>query len=373
MILRILFAFIMGIHGLIHLMGFTKEWQLAEIEQLTGRTLIPLSDSSGKIVGLLWLLTALIFVVTAVGYLMKKEWWWMLAFAGLILSQLLIILYWQDARAGTVANIIILVVAAFSYASWSFDRQVGRELESFLPASVPSQPEAITPAMLTKLPPVMQQWMKRIGMEGHPRVATAFLRQTGQLRTTPDGKWMPVEAKQYIKVDEPGFLWKARIEAGAFLHLSGRDKYEDGRGHMLIKLMSAFTVADARGEQTDQGSMLRYLGELVWVPSAALAEYITWEEVGGRTARATMNYGGITASGLFHFNENGDFSSFEAERYYDRDGEFTLETWVVAASAYATFDGIRVPVKWEVTWKLDEGDFTWYKFEIPELEYNVTL
>ena len=64
--------------------------------------------------------------------------------------------------------------------------------------------------------------------------------------------------------------------------------------------------------------MLRYLGEIVWVPSAALSDYITWEEMDSTTARATMSYGGITASGIFKFDENGAFVSFEADRYYYR-------------------------------------------------------
>ena len=64
--------------------------------------------------------------------------------------------------------------------------------------------------------------------------------------------------------------------------------------------------------------MLRYLGEIVWVPSAALSDYITWEEMDSTTARATMSYEGITASGIFKFDENGAFVSFEAGRYYYR-------------------------------------------------------
>jgi hypothetical protein len=371
--IRIIFAFIVVVHGLIHLMGFANEWQLAEIEQLTGKTLIPLSGGSAKVAGLLWLLATGIFIVAAAGYLMGKEWWWMLAFAGVLLSQLLIILYWQDAKAGTLSNIIILAVALFSYAPWSFDRQVDKELEAFLPDSISQQRETVTPSMMVGLPSIVQQWLIRTGVAGRPVIQTAYLRQRGQLRTKPDGKWMPVTAVQYTRVDNPGFLWRARIEAGSFMHISGRDKYEDGRGHMLIKLMSLIPVADAKGEKIDQGSMLRYLGEVVWAPTAALSRYLSWEEIDERTAKVTMTYKGISASGIFRFDAEGDFVSFEAERYYDRDDDYTLETWVVSASDYATFDGIRVPVDWEVTWKLKEGDYTWYKFQITELEYDVFL
>jgi hypothetical protein len=32
-----------------------------------------------------------------------------------------------------------------------------------------------------------------------------------------------------------------------------------------------------------------------------------------------------------------------------------------------------MPVKSEVTWKLKSGDYTWYKLEITEIEYNKNL
>ena len=43
--IRIIFVFIMSIHGLIHLMGFLKEWKLAEVKELSGKTIIPLSEN----------------------------------------------------------------------------------------------------------------------------------------------------------------------------------------------------------------------------------------------------------------------------------------------------------------------------------------
>ena len=116
---------------------------------------------------------------------------------------------------------------------------------------------------------------------------------------------------------------------------------------------------------------MRYLGEIVWHPSSALSDYISWEEINSTAAKATMSYGGVTASGTFKFDENGDFVSFEADRYYYRKEGSTLERWVITAKKnYKEFEGIRVPVTLSVTWKFETGDFTWYKLEIREINYN---
>jgi hypothetical protein len=64
-----------------------------------------------------------------------------------------------------------------------------------------------------------------------------------------------------------------------------------------------------------------------------------------------MTYGGITASGFYKFDENGDMVSFEAKRYYDRKGGVTLEDWFIQIepSGYKEFAGMRIPAKMTVT------------------------
>jgi len=71
--------------------------------------------------------------------------------------------------------------------------------------------------------------------------------------------------------------------------------------------------------------MVRYLAEIVWFPSAALNDYIHWEQIDSTTAKATMTYVRITSSGLFKFDMDVNAISFEAKRYYDRKGGATLE------------------------------------------------
>lgn len=72
---------------------------------------------------------------------------------------------------------------------------------------------------------------------------------------------MPVTALQWLVSRKPSFLWKARIEAAPLIHISGCDKYYDGHGHMLIKLMSIFKIADSSGKEIDQGTLLATLAK----------------------------------------------------------------------------------------------------------------
>jgi len=68
--LRVLFAFLVLIHAGIHLLGFVKAFNLAEVNQLT--------QSISKPAGLAWLFSAMLFVVSAAVFLLNKEWWWII-------------------------------------------------------------------------------------------------------------------------------------------------------------------------------------------------------------------------------------------------------------------------------------------------------
>lgn len=89
-------------HGLIHCMGFAKAFGYGNMQQLT----LPIS----KPLGLLWLLTAYLFTATVILFLLKTEAWRYLAIPALLLSQVLIVLSWKDAKFGTLGNLVALLM-----------------------------------------------------------------------------------------------------------------------------------------------------------------------------------------------------------------------------------------------------------------------
>lgn len=98
---KIAILILLILHGLIHFLGFVKAFELVQVEQL--------KEQISKLTGIFWLLAALLFLVAAVLLYLSNQSWWMVAGAAVIISQLLIILSWSDAKAGTIANIIITI------------------------------------------------------------------------------------------------------------------------------------------------------------------------------------------------------------------------------------------------------------------------
>lgn len=362
--IRSVFLFIILLHGLIHLLGFVKAFEWAPVQQLT-RT-IP------KPFGLIWLLVALLFLATAALYFSRKGDWWIIGIPAVILSQLLIVLYWQDAKFGTLANLVILLATLPAYGKWQFDRQIS--MESQLIFETLKTKEAViipTEEDIAHLPAVVQQWLKRTGVIGQEMTQQVWLQQMGRMKTKPDGRWMPFEATQRFNIQEPAFVWNTKVEMAPFLYLMGRDKYYKGAGDMTIKLLSLFKVVDeGSNDKINTGTMLRFLSETCWFPSAALSPYISWTAIDSTKAKATMHYEGMLVTGIFTFSETGDFLSFSAQRYFGGGEEATLEKWLVEAVDHKTLGGYRIPYQSKVTWRLATGDFHWLDVEVTKMEIN---
>ena len=361
---RILFIIILLTHGLIHLMGFLKAYKLGEINLLTQYITKPY--------GIAWLVTALLFFLTLIQYVARNEWWWLMALFGVILSQFLILIFWQDAKFATVPNLIILTASIIAFSHWNFDRKINIGIDGIFDHGTPLGISVVQSDEVKDLPTPVKKWLTNSGTIGKESVSFVRLKQKALMKMKPEQEdWLMATAKQYFRVERPAFVWRVNLKMMPFIDITGRDLFVEGKGEMLIKLLSIISVVDEKGEKIDQGTMQRYLGEIVWFPSAALSPYIQWAQIDSLSAKATMNYYGKNASGTFYFNEQGDFIKYSALRYMGNEPDAKPEEWVISVQENRKMNGIRIPVKMEATWKLKTGDWTWLKLEVEDIEYNI--
>ena len=352
-------------HCLFHLTEFTKAWIPGVHDQLSFR-MIDVSGGSPRVSGSLLILTAVMFLTATIAYFMRREWYWIPATAALLLSQVLIVIYWQDAKYATFINVLLLVAVIHSAAAMHFTKASTRASQRLL-AHATSSERLVTEDMIVSLPQNVQRWLRQSNVVGRPTPVKIKILQEGTLRAKPDGRWMSFRATQYFTIDPPGFVWIARIKAAPLIEIGGRDRYTNGKGNMVIKPLYLFRAADTSGSEIDQGTLIRYLAEMAWFPQAAVSEYLHWESINDWQARVTMDYADVSASCVYTFNEKGNVATIEARRYGEFDGVFRRETWSVAATGYGVFNNICIPNSNEVTWKLSEGDFKWLKLKVTDV------
>ena len=348
-------------------MGFVKAYNIFEIKELTG--------AISKSLGLLRILTFLVFLTAFIQYLIKNEFWWLTALIGILFSQTLIIIFWHDAKFGTIPNVLILIVSIIALGEFYFDRNVSREIDKLFSQATIKNHNTITSEMITYLPAPVQKWITNSGIIGKERTYAVRLKQKVQLKLKPEQEnWTDAHAEQYFIINKPAFIWKVGMQMMPFIDVAGRDKFLEGKGEMLIKIFSLIPIVKSvDNEKINAGALQRYLAEIVWFPDAALSSYITWEKIDDLSAKATINYEGIKGSGVFYFNEEGEFIKFSAQRYMGGDDDAALREWIITANESRKLSGIKIPVKCEATWKLESSNWTWLKLEIADIEYNKTI
>ncbi|SMO91901.1 hypothetical protein SAMN06265379_11530 [Saccharicrinis carchari] len=362
--MQYLFSTLLFLHGVIHLLGFIKAFNLVNIQQLSA----PISKGAG----LIWLLVFVLFVVSGITFLTKHQWWSILAFLAIILSTFLTILAWKDAKFASIPNLIILLVAAFSLSQVVFNQKISNEISQLIGQSGGFETPKVTTEQLAGLPSPVAKWLKVSGVVGKEKIHSVWLSQKAKMKMKPGQEnWNSATAEQYITVQKPAFVWKVKLNMSPFIKITGRDKFVDGKGEMQIKIFSLVNIVNEKGVKMDEGTLQRYLGEIVWFPSAALSPFITWEEIDSRWAKATMDYKGTKGSGTFHFNEKGDFIQYSTLRYKGNEPDALRCEWVIDVKEHAVINGVGIPVKMTATWKLDEGDWTWLKLQIEDIKYNL--
>lgn len=185
------------------------------------------------------------------------------------------------------------------------------------------------------------------------------------------GKPITIDYVQYNIAYEPARI--AYIDSCLLgIPFEGLDLYISGSGSMKGILANLITLFNQRGEALDKSGLATFLSECLIIPTVALQDYITWEEIDALHAKATMSYYGNSASGIFSFSENGQMISFDT---YDREaaainGSRRKARWSAVFSDYRLENGVNRPSRFQAIWRYDDGDLIYFDGENVSIEFN---
>ena len=113
------FSLLLLLHGIAHLVGFTVPWKLMESEATPYKTTVlsghvDLGDAGIRVMGLLWLATALAFTVGAWTLWRGQAWAPSFVAGTAVFSLILSLLAWPDSRIGVVVNVLVLTALVFA-------------------------------------------------------------------------------------------------------------------------------------------------------------------------------------------------------------------------------------------------------------------
>jgi hypothetical protein len=250
--------------------------------------------------------------------------------------------------------------------------KVDEKTQEYVRQAQQTPSKIVTEDDLAPLPIPVQLYLRFTQVVGKPRVKCVKVRQTGWMRTSPKQNWMPVEAVQYSTLAGPlSRMWYAQIKIGPLALLKGHDSYENGKGHMLIRLLSLYSVVDIRGPEIDTSALIIFINDMVMWPTAFLSDFIQWEPIDANTARMRVSLHDKQFSAELYFNEIGELVDFITEDRYRAVGKgYKRDKWSTPLRRYREANGLRIPAEGDAIWHLPEGDFPYIRATIGEVYYD---
>lgn len=276
----------------------------------------------------------------------------------------------------TITLIAVASLAAAGIAlhvnSLRFGVRIGREVQAFWPL----QPSAavVEPSQLERFPDPVRRYLRKAVGSGRRPVASAHLTHGGNFRPKLDGGWLPIRGNQYIRAEPPAFVWWGRVRVAPGVWIDARDRFESGRGNMLVLMDSTFKLADSSGSNIDQGALLRLLAELVWLPTAFCEGRIAWTGLDERRAEARLRVDDREVTGVFEFGPDDLPAGFRAMRFRDLGGgKAELTEFYGSMADYREVDGLLVPHLLIAHWKIGEEYVAYARFEVESIAYDEPL
>ena len=369
-VLRWIVVVVVVAHGLIHLLGATKGFGWADVSQLKE----PISPGMGAA----WLVAGALVVLAGVLLASGVRWWWIVGAGAVVASQAVVLTSWTDARAGTVANLVLAAAVVHGYAADgppSFRAEYQQRVEAAL--SVPQGSAVVTDADLAHLPGPVAAYVRDSGAVGQPRVGSFRARIHGRIRSGADRAWMTFTGEQVNTYGpEPSrlfimdaTLWGLPVDV---LHTD-----VGAAATMRVKACSLLPMVDAAGPAMDRAETVTLFDDLcILAPAALIDAPITWQPIDADHARGTFSNGPHTVTAELAFNPQHELVDVISDDrlHASPDGKtFTAQRWSTPVRDYRVIDSRRVATTGEGRWHAapPEGVFSYLEFHLDQITYNV--
>ena len=262
--------------------------------------------------------------ISALLFVFRNSNWWMFGAIAVLISQFLIIYFWQDARAGTIPNIIILIAVIIGYGVWNFNGKFVNDVKDGLMESATIRESILTEQDIQNLPEPVKNYIIYSGAIGKPKVKNFKLEFTGHIRKREPSEWMEFTTEQYsfIETSKRLFYMDATMK---HLPVAGYHCFINGTAYMDIRLLSLFRV---------------------------------------------QYFDGIFAR--LYFNDKGELTNFISDdRYGEGDNKTMINLrWATPLKDYKEINGYKIAGFAQTIYTYPEGDFCYGEFLVKNVIYN---
>lgn len=362
--LRIAIFVVMLVHGFIHLFGFLKAFHFASMNQL--------HLNIGKTQGIFWLIGCILFVLSALMFYNRTEFSWIYLFLAVSISQILISFNWQDAKYGSIANVLLLLISLAGFFGWKYEHEYKVTVNEYLSQSM-FKIELLAESDIQYLPEPVKKYIRYSGSLNKPKIKNFKVSFKGKIRKNEESEWMPFSSEQYNFVDSTVRLFFMKAEMMG-LPVYGFHKFLNGEASMDIRLFSLFKVQYQSGTEMNIAETVTFFNDMcVMAPGSLIDPRISWLEIEKDSVKAKFTKGSISISAWLYFNESGQLVNFISEDRFASNEDEAMQklTWMTPIKEYQEFHDINLSSYAEAIYKYPDRELCYGIFQTKSMDYNL--
>ncbi len=240
-------------------------------------------------------------------------------------------------------------------------------------AATPPVDGKVTESDIAHLPKLVKKYLTVTGALGRDKIRNVRIVWDGALRSDAQSLWMSavMEQQNFFQNYSRDFYLTAFMKG---LPVSVWHSYHNEAATMQVKIFSLLPIVDLSGKELTIAETVTLFNDMCLVAPAALVDRrIAWRELDPSTVEATFTNGAYKIRANLKFNAAGELVDFVSDDRYYLTPENTLrrERWSTPVSEYKNLDGRRIVSRGEAVWHLKSGAYTYGKFVLKGIEYNV--
>ena len=206
------------------------------------------------------------------------------------------------------------------------------------------------------------------GEQAARSISSVRIAERGEMRMSPEARWIPFTAEEMIEARRSGFRWQARLSSSRLTPVTVTDAYENGHGYLAVKAAGLIPLKKITGADADRGELQRYLASTVFCPPALLNHpSLEWHAMGALVLRVRDRNDSTGATVDLEITPEGRPVACRAERPRLVGKQSILTPWSGSYLEFREWEGLRVASRLEVSWQLLQGAFTYFRSELTSL------
>lgn len=270
----------------------------------------------------------------------------------------------------TIFLVIMTILSACNSTKKTFKSSVDKE---FTTQPIKSM-DIIKMADIEHLPASMKKYLLYAGVPGKSKPQNVHIIFDAQMYRKKGDAPMKANSVQFNFFENYTRIFRMKASK-IFIPFRALHIYSNQEATFKVRVACLFNVVNIKGEALTKAETVTVLNDMcIFAPACLIDKRLSWKEIDSLSCEVTFENGKYKVSAILYFNEKGELINFVSN---DRsalqdDGTLKQVKWSTPVSEYREINGYKIATKGETIWNYDEGNFTYGKFKLKTIQYNLS-